>query len=208
MHMTFGELLKSIRTQNGLTLKEFGEIFDVTTTYLSQVENNKKLISKKLLFEIIYYFYIYQEFDELISYNEILNAYSIAKEIPLTSLNNEFEKFKNKMQKSTESSTTTLKELTDRYTSNKLMINKKTGSNAKLDLPFFDLEWLLTQNDYEVFFGRDFFTNEKQWEESKDIYEKILFNKLSDADKKTIHNIIKEFLSNKYKNVFDEDVFL
>lgn len=208
MHMTFGELLKSIRTQNGLTLKEFGEIFDVTTTYLSQVENNKKLISKKLLFEIIYYFYIYQEFDELISYNEILNAYSIAKEIPLTSLNNEFEKFKNKMQKSTESSTTTLKELTDRYTSNKLMINKKTGSNTKLDLPFFDLEWLLTQNDYEVFFGRDFFTNEKQWEESKDIYEKILFNKLSDTDKKTIHNIIKEFLSNKYKNVFDEDVFL
>lgn len=206
--MTFGELLKSIRTQNGLTLKEFGEIFDVTTTYLSQVENNKKLISKKLLFEIIYYFYIYQEFDELISYNEILNAYSIAKEIPLTSLNNEFEKFKNKMQKSTESSTTTLKELTDRYTSNKLMINKKTGSNTKLDLPFFDLEWLLTQNDYEVFFGRDFFTNEKQWEESKDIYEKILFNKLSDTDKKTIHNIIKEFLSNKYKNVFDEDVFL
>jgi len=45
--MTFGEKLKELRIEKGLTQKEFGKIFNMQRSRLSQYETNKRQVDDK-----------------------------------------------------------------------------------------------------------------------------------------------------------------
>lgn len=92
--------------------------------------------------------------------------------------------------------------------SNKIKLVKGTTKKEVIEKPYFDLNWLLTQNEYEVFFDRSFlldnnFLNKKHFTE-KDMY---YYNVLNDNDLKTIKDLIVVFLLNKYNYIKNKDDF-
>lgn len=49
--LTLGSVLNSIRLCEDMTLKQFSEVLGVSTSYLSDVEHGRKLVSPKKAFE-------------------------------------------------------------------------------------------------------------------------------------------------------------
>lgn len=49
--LTLGDVLNSIRLCEDMTLKEFAEILGVSSSYLSDVEHGRRLVSSKKAFE-------------------------------------------------------------------------------------------------------------------------------------------------------------
>lgn len=66
----------------------------------------------------------------------------------------------------------------------------------ELDKPYFDLEWLLSQNDYHVFYGNKFFTDKNKIH--TDSIDELTYSKLNEDDKKMIKTIIESIFETKY----------
>ena len=64
------------------------------------------------------------------------------------------------------------------------------------DRPYFDLEWLLSQNDYHVFYGNKFFTDKNKIH--TDSIDELTYSKLNEDDKKMIKTIIESIFETKY----------
>ncbi len=186
-------LMKEQREIKGMTLYELEKVVGVTASYLSQVENGNKLPSEKVLFAIAYFLDVgtiknnYRE--------KLITEYAGIKELDENELWNEFQRFQSfqailikEMENSMNKSINTINR-------NKFKLKKGTLKAEPIEEPNFDLKWLLTQKEYEVFYGREYNINPEK--ESK--LDKYLYHRLRDEDLKIIHGIIEAYISNKYE---------
>ncbi len=56
LHMSFGILLKTLRQNKNIGIKTLAPDLDINYTYLSNIENNRSIQSKKLIKKIAKYF--------------------------------------------------------------------------------------------------------------------------------------------------------
>ncbi|WP_413357513.1 helix-turn-helix domain-containing protein [Robertmurraya sp. 2P01SA] len=184
------KLIKEQRKIKDMTLNELENVIGVTASYLSQVENGNKLPSEKVLFSIAYYLDIrpvknnYQE--------KLITEYANIKGLNEKELWNDFRKFKASLIRDVEYS---LNNSIDTVNKNKFKLKKGTLKAEPIEEPYFDLKWLLTQKEYEVFYGRDYNINPGD----KSILDKLFFHRLRDEDIKIIHGIIEAYISNRYE---------
>jgi transcriptional regulator with XRE-family HTH domain len=184
------KLIKEQRKIKEMTLNELENAIGVTASYLSQVENGNKLPSEKVLFSIAYYLDIrsvknnYQE--------KLITEYANIKGLNEKELCNDFRKFQASLIRDVEYS---LNNSIDTVNKNKFKLKKGTLKAEPIEEPYFDLKWLLTQKEYEVFYGRDYNINPGE----KSILDKLFFHRLRDEDIKVIHGIIEAYISNRYE---------
>ncbi|PLR81857.1 hypothetical protein CVD25_15420 [Bacillus canaveralius] len=184
------KLIKEQRKIKDMTLNELENAIGVTASYLSQVENGNKLPSEKVLFSIAYYLDIrsvknnYQE--------KLITEYANIKGLNEKELWNDFRKFQASLIRDVEYS---LNNSIDTVNKNKFKLKKGTLKAEPIEEPYFDLKWLLTQKEYEVFYGRDYNINPGE----KSILDKLFFHRLRDEDIKVIHGIIEAYISNRYE---------
>ncbi|MGJ9458506.1 helix-turn-helix domain-containing protein [Oceanobacillus sp. CF4.6] len=187
------KLIKEQREIKGMTLNDLEKVIGVTASYLSQVENGNKLPSEKVLFSIAYFLDIgsvknnYQE--------KLITEYAAIKGLNENELWNDLQKFRADLLRTLEKSMNTS---IDTVSKNKFKLKKGTLKVEPIDEPYFDLKWLLTQKEHEVFYGRDFnIRGEYSGGESK--LDKFFYHRLRDEDIKIIHGIIEAYISNRYE---------
>jgi transcriptional regulator with XRE-family HTH domain len=184
------KLIKEQRKIKDMTLNELENAIGVTASYLSQVENGNKLPSEKVLFSIAYYLDIHSVKN---NYQEkLITEYANIKCLNEKELWNDFRKFQASLIRDVEYS---LNNSIDTVNKNKFKLKKGTLKAEPIEEPYFDLKWLLTQKEYEVFYGRDYNINPGE----KSILDKLFFHRLRDEDIKVIHGIIEAYISNKYE---------
>lgn len=188
------KLIKEQRKIKGMTLNELEGFTGSTASYLSQIENGNKIPSEKVIFSLAYFLEdrsnVNSNYQE-----ELITEYAVIKDVDRNSLWSGFQKFQrfndNLLQKMEES----MNESVGITNKNKFKLKKGTLKAEPLEEPYFDLKWLLTQKEYEVFYGRDY--NINLGEESKS--DKVFYPRLRDEDLKIIHGIIEAYISNKYE---------
>ncbi|WP_057510582.1 helix-turn-helix transcriptional regulator [Staphylococcus simulans] len=210
--MKFGEHLKEERTGFHMSVKELSNLSGVSTAYISKLENGKrKFPSLETIFNLVIGFKKLNEYRYGNSYltgdinegyiNDLLDRFVSSKDSNIVLNDNqdiykEFnDYYKDHMDKIAKENT---RILSDIY-KNKVKLERGTTKKEVVDKPYFDLEWLLTQKEYEVFFGRNFildddYVGKKSYSE-KDLY---FYNILSEKDLSTIRQLIIVFLNNKY----------
>ncbi|RIO39945.1 hypothetical protein BUZ60_11945, partial [Staphylococcus nepalensis] len=97
---------------------------------------------------------------------------------------------------------------TDEIFKNEVKVLKGDSIAEIMDNPYFDLNWLISQRDYEVFYGRKHLTK------SETIYNNKLtpknmyyYNTLDNNDLNTIKKLIEAYLDSKYHRVKNEKEF-
>lgn len=193
-----GEYIKELRDDLGLTIEDFSKIIDLSTTYVSQIERNLRTPSKKKIFEILYYFNEYQDIENKLPETDFFELYSKYKKIPVQQLFTEYNNFSSELNAKRSNISDSVKRVTDNIKNNNLKypIDNEKGAES-IDKPFFDLKWLLTQNEYHVFYGDEYITDTKKIHDG--FLDKITFNKLDQDDKKMFIKVIEAILENKYK---------
>ncbi|MEB6241871.1 helix-turn-helix domain-containing protein [Staphylococcus gallinarum] len=86
------------------------------------------------------------------------------------------------------------------YIENKIISKKKSDDvllieDVNLNHPIFDIEWLLKQEKYNLFYGRDFNINNGEF-----------YNVIDAEDKKLISNLIRTYFKSNYNKV--DDVYI
>lgn len=202
---TFAEEFEKWREQFDFTIYELAEVLEVSPTYVSQIGNGKRLPSKKLLFKLIYKILendLKKEFtnssditdykapDVLGATHGLVNSFSKEKNIKLAPLVDEL----------TDYIRTRLKEfIADQsfmgasIKSRNIKIDKVTGKYHEIEKPYFDLAWILRQEESEVMFGGDHLTD--MISVSND---KLAASRLSEDDLTFIFKMIELYLDSKY----------
>jgi len=193
---TIHKLIKDQRETKDFTLYELEKLVGVTASYLSQVANGNKLPSEKVLFLITHYLGIHTDTEKVFQ-DGMIREYARIKEMNVDKLH---KKYKDYINKYFDDKLKPLNKWADDYNKNKIQATKNTLDSTRIDKPYFDIQWLLTQNDYEVFYGRDYDIQGTQWA-GKDIMDKVFFNRLNDEDIKIIHDLIEAYISNRYEKV-------
>jgi len=194
-YSNFGELIKEQRKIKEGTIYDVGKLAGVSNTYISQIENGKKLPSKKVLFLIVHFLGIHTGVDNNFQ-DEALKIYSEYKRINFDELKEEFDTY---ITDYIHQFMQPLNDLSNDISNNRIQAEKGTLEVERIDKPYFDLNWLLTQKDYEVLYHRDYdIQNTNRRRKDMDIMEKLLYNRLSDVDIKTIRELIEAYISNKY----------
>ncbi len=207
--MLFGEALRDLRTKADISLKQLSRLATVSPSYLSVLENEPNRVpSKEILAKLMYGL---RQGD--ITNKNVLNGYVEIHEVLLNTDNlieskfnelafmNYFQQFiTEKLTEKTEF----LQELDTNSFENKIIFFKN-GRYQTTQFPSFDLDWLLKQNQFEVFYGRKFITNPEFLKSHDD--SRINYNTLTDEDKKMIREIIKVYISNKYESIPDPKEF-
>ncbi|WP_065429149.1 helix-turn-helix domain-containing protein [Staphylococcus hominis] len=218
--MKFGEILKKEREGFNVSVKKLSELSLVSTAYISKLENNKRgFPSIETIYNLIFGFknLIEERYGSEKGINEVNDEY--LKELLSNFLNASDSNLKN------ENSDLAYKDFVDFYNKkmdiilndnsknkeaiflNKIQLTKGTTNKIEIDKPFFDLNWLLSQNDYEVFYGRDFIFDKNLFDKKslneRDMY---FYNVLTKSDLRTIKNLIEVFLENKYFRIKQEKV--
>lgn len=187
--------MKKQRKLRDVTLSDLERAVEVTASYLSQVENGNKLPSKEVLFKIAHWLGVHSgnNFEE-----ELIYVYAEYKNIDNNELMEEFQTF---IKDYLDEKMKPMKKMADDWGNNKIQVTKNTLDAKRIDKPYFDLKWLLTQKEYEVFYGREYDIQGTQWV-GKDIMDKMLFNRLNDEDIKIIREMIEAYISNRYKKIY------
>ncbi|MFD1363429.1 helix-turn-helix domain-containing protein [Lentibacillus salinarum] len=187
-------LIKEQRKIKGMTLNELEKVAGVTASYLSQVENGNKIPSKKVLFSIAYF--LDDRSNVKNNYQgKLITEYAAIKELNKNELWNDFQRFQRFHSNLIREMENSMNESIDTVNKNKFRIKKGALKAEPIAEPYFDLKWLLTQKDYEVFYGSDY--NINSGEESE--LDKVFYPRLRDEDKKIIHGIIEAYISNRYE---------
>ncbi len=185
------KLIKEQREIKGMTLNELENAVGVTASYLSQVENGNKIPSEKVIFSIAYF--LDNSPNVKNNYQEkLITEYANIRGLNENELWNDFQRFRANLIREVEYS---LNNSIDIVNKNKFKLKKGTLKAEPIEEPYFDLKWLLTQKEYEVFYGRDYNINPGE----KSILDKLFFHRLRDEDIKIIHGIIEAYISNKYE---------
>lgn len=219
--MTFGEILKKERVSWKLSVKELSTLSGVSQTYISKLENGKRNFpSLETIFNLLIGFKTHIEYKmgSESPFYEINNSYldeilimfinssnSTISDRDPNELITQFNEYYDVTIKKKQNENSKIE--SDIF-SNKIKLVKGTTKKEVIEKPYFDLNWLLTQNEYEVFFDRSFlldniFLNKKHFTE-KDMY---YYNVLNDNDLKTIKDLIVVFLLNKYNYIKNKDDF-
>lgn len=196
------KLMKEQRKIKEMTIYNLSDLVNVTASYLSQVENGNKLPSRDVFYRITYWLDIHTDnnFSE-----KFLTSYAVYQGFDPDTF---IELFEGWAEAYSEMLMEPFKEFTDDVTQNKLEVKKNTLETSRIDKPYFDLHWLLTQNDYEVLYHRDYDiqnTKERTSKKRLDRMEKVLYNRLNDEDIKTIRELIEAYISNKYRKFPDKE---
>lgn len=222
MIVIFGTYLDKLRAYTGLSINKLGENAGVSPTYISRIQNNPdKKPSKKVFLKITYAFMTKLMAEEnknnseikklyanymrsFITDNEILNS---EEQEQLEALYKETTEY---FEKTFKEKATDLFKLKDRFyknlflihtSGNKVEVFDSLDMNTLKEKPLFDLKWLLTQDKYEIFYGR-----ERLLTDSKE-HLSIDYNTISKGDKEIIFNIIDSYIKTKYMRLDDPEKF-
>ncbi|WP_420494246.1 helix-turn-helix transcriptional regulator [Macrococcus psychrotolerans] len=201
--MLFGERLREVRQKIGISLKQLSRLSEVSPSYLSVLENEPDRIpSVEILAKLLYGL---RQGD--LKKNKVMNGYVEIQDLLFDSENlsqdlmfqikfiTYFKNFINhKMSKKSE----TVKILEENLYENKVMFFKD-GRYQTTQFPTFDLDWLLKQNQFEVYYTRKYITNPDVLDNDDD--SRANYNTLTDEDKLIIREIIKAYIKNKYETI-------
>ncbi|MBU7228985.1 helix-turn-helix domain-containing protein [Staphylococcus pseudintermedius] len=213
--MLFGEILKKEREEFGLSVKKLSELSSVSTTYISKLENQKRNFPRiETIYNLLFGFKscIEESFrnEKLVEIGnpdylrDLLKMFILAEDSNIKDRNIDliykyFESFYEEKLKTILSNNSKIK---DKIFENKIEQIKGTNEKVEINKPFYDLNWLLSQNEYDVFFGREFILDnnllKKKILNEREMY---FYNVLNDEDLHTIKNLILTFLENKYYKV-------
>lgn len=200
----FAEHLKELRLFRKKTVYEVAEAISVSPTYISQMENGQKLPSQKILFSLARFLglkndkgYILKMENDDFDGTKLIEIYADYKKLDKKVFLNRFISYTVEEVKNDAEILFNNYELKKE---NKLKINKNTEEITPLDTPYLDLEWLLQQKDFHVFYGLDYDTREVQKKQGH-IETIDFYNTLSEEDIKMISGLIKTYISNKYEKV-------
>ncbi|MGK0553868.1 helix-turn-helix domain-containing protein [Macrococcus capreoli] len=151
MDTQFGDYIKRARTNMGLTTRDFGRLFGLSSGYVTQIEKNTRIPSKKKLFEIIKYFNVTRNDLGISMPSEtLITLYAHNKNTPIETLIDEYQEYIG----------TSLDEA--EYKNQKMLqgyIEKDTdhpfGHYENLRKPYYNIHWLLSQNDNDVVMSRN-----------------------------------------------------
>lgn len=202
--MLFGNTLRELRTQAHISINELGKVAEISPSYISKLENNpEKIPSKEMIIKIAY---AIRRLD--ISEQKISNGYMEILEKLLNSENLNFntkekvtitqKDFPDYLKERSNKTTRLINKRMDDDFNNRFSISRKTGKINYLDLPYFDLEWILSQENYYLMYGRDLMINE-EIVKKHDMYEK--HNILNLEDIRIIREMIKAYFTNKYEPI-------
>lgn len=135
--MELKDVLREEREKKGFSLRKLARESNVSQAYLSQIEKGKSKNPNTDKLLAISYALDSQGYDEV--FLKLANSSDTIIEEP------------KKMFNQYVNSQTYNQDLTK--INNRMRINKKDSSVIELDLPSFDIEWLLEQNEYHVFLG-------------------------------------------------------
>ncbi|MBO1222552.1 helix-turn-helix domain-containing protein [Staphylococcus nepalensis] len=196
--MALNSLLKEQRKEKGFTMKELANKSGISESYISKIENNSVSLPKKeRLLSLAYSLdpenkeNLYSRFLTLASYN-------------LENAEKEFNQFANMKQANLDKGLPNKK-----FTDNFVRIDKKNSKINSVEYPYFDLEWLLNQERFELFLGR---TDVNILLDNNEIEKELLILKDHERDRlKNIINIFKEGLLNERTKISrekDENVLI
>lgn len=209
--LSFGQMIKKRRHELKLTTYDLAHMVDVSNAYISKIENGERHPSKKVLFKLTYDLSFYELekkkksnvelkiVKNKVDYGDFLFVYSTEKRISLDDLKEEFEEYATLRFERYK----TYFDSRDRAVAeNRIIIYKNRDDFYEIEKPYFDLEWLLNQNDYEILYGNEYDVRDLM-SVIKD--EQVLkhpstrtFNKLKPKDIKLIREVIETIISNKY----------
>lgn len=210
--LKFGEVLKSQRNFAKLSVNQLANLSNISNTYISKLENLKRgyptyevvlslasgfrkdMSRKEEMADVVVDLSIhtleeflkcedspYKDLSEDIYYKDFMDFYVNMIEKELNSLSKEKENiFKNKV-----------------------MLRTKTEEFEVTNLPYFDLDWLLSQNEFELFYGREFdfkLLRDKQMLSKKEMY---FYNSINENDKKFLKEILNLYINNKYTKIIN-----
>lgn len=197
MNKKIGDYIKDLRKDLRMTLEEFSEVIGLSKSYINQIEKNERVLSKKKLFETIYYFNQYQKIDPPLPTNEMLKVFANQKSLNIDTLQDEYYEFETTLQEKQKNATGKFSKKMDSISENKIEYPTNHNKDIKeIDKPLFDLEWLLSQDEYHLFYGRKYHTDTSKVH--TDTLDKLTYNKLSEEDKKMIKKVIEAIFENKY----------
>ncbi|MCU5746500.1 helix-turn-helix transcriptional regulator [Staphylococcus sp. SQ8-PEA] len=219
--MYFSDILKSARIKENLSINRLAKLADVSTTYISKLENRKRSFpTLEIIFNITYGFMLnamekysnlenYEDFVipeiELLLGEFVTSDDSNLTEYEMETSQDEFEIFYQKKEKAFLSKSISS---TQSIYSNKIKMLRNSNNFEELEEPYLDLQWLLNQSKYNVFYGRDFLTDfdtvEKRSLKTKDMY---YYNTLDESDLYTIKRLIEVYLESKYPKIKNPENF-
>ncbi|MEJ7521718.1 helix-turn-helix transcriptional regulator [Staphylococcus saprophyticus] len=196
--MSLNSLLKEQRKEKGFTMKELANKSGISESYISKIENNSVSLPKKeRLLSLAYSLdpenkeNLYSRFLTLASYN-------------LENAEKEFNQFANMKQANLDKGLPNKK-----FTDNFVRIDKKNSKINSVEYPYFDLEWLLNQERFELFLGR---TDVNILLDNNETEKELLILKDHERDRlRNIINIFKEGLLNERTKISrekDENVLI
>ncbi|WP_418129166.1 helix-turn-helix transcriptional regulator [Staphylococcus sp. HKU1] len=179
----FAKIIKETRLSGGVTLDDLAKFVGVSDVYISRIENAKRFPSKKVLFPLLL-FIEYEEYTgDLV--NKLLTLFSTIKDINHQDLENEYQQYRNDFKQNQIDLSNKIKNHQLEVSIDKF--NKVTSKT--IDKPYYDLSWLLTQEEYVLFFS-DIETNNNEY----------FKHSLTDKDKQMIYNVVKNVLKRVYEN--------
>jgi len=203
----FAGSMSKLRSLRNKTVYDVAEYVGVSHTYISQIENGKKLPSKKVLFPLVHYLgrtkgYRYEKtWDVKTGSLELIKIYSDYKDMSYHNLINEYLSYVNDLSSIKSEQ---LEKAANALKNNRVKVSVDNDDFEELDKPYFDIKWLLTQKDYAVFFGRDYDAGGVLNVKDK-IGKNDLYQALNQEDTNTILDLIEAYLSNKYRKVTEKD---
>lgn len=222
-YLYFSDILKNARTEEKLSINRLSKLANVSTTYISKLENRKRSFpTLEMIFNITYGFMLnsmekysnlenYEDFVvpeiELLLEEFVTSDDSNLTEYEIETSQNEFERFYQRKEKSFLNKSISS---TQSIYSNKIKMPRNSDTFEELDEPYLDLQWLLNQTKYNVFYGRDFLTDydtvQKRSLKTKNMY---YYNILDESDLNTIKKLIEVYLESKYPKIKNpEDFYL
>lgn len=198
-----GRFLKGFRNDKKMTTREIGDWLNVTSSYITQLEQGKRMPSKKKLLEIILKFQTNYK-DAKIPKEQIIKEYCINKKATFSEILTEYKKMEEDFYKK---QNIFLSEVTDNVINlGKAKIrlpNKEDIYNFEfIEKPYYNLAWLLKQDESEVLFLDDFNTlDDGVLEDEMPIFFSIKTSILTVEDKKMIYNILKQIFEHRFKEV-------
>ena len=205
-------MLKTNRSIKNLTTYDLGHQTGVSNAYISKIENGSRLPSETVLFSLVLNlgFDSYSDVlqlrkntdSRLYSSVKILTKYAEYKNINKDDLLERYDDFHFKYLESLKVS----KKDIDKINEHEIKIPKNSSESINIEEPYLDLKWLLTQDKYEVFYGKDYdFLRLKGEKFDPDIIGFHHHHLLNREDLQTIYNVIEEILSNKYEKNIDKN---
>lgn len=192
-----GDYYKELRKDLKMTLEEFSYTIGLSKSYLNQIEKNERIPSKNKLFQNICYLNEFQKLDPPLPENEILKVFANQKKLDYSLLKKEYREYVEEFLENIIKHENSIGIKLDNLDNNCIAYPVNHDEKIKeLDKPYFDLEWLLSQNDYHVFYGNKFFTDKNKIH--TDSIDELTYSKLNEDDKKMIKTIIESIFETKY----------